>query len=1649
MADLQVAPEPSVGTPTNPNIYQPPAPQQTAGKLPYPNVNRAGPPAPGESWASFDGFSSDAAYLWGLEQSGANIEALRATEKNAYDDMTGQIAKDPTILPRFQGWASAVPSLPGGALLSLTQAGVEPNSELGQWIIRSAVPALQQKSPTPPQDVAGIQAIINDPDKLAAFKNLPLAQQQNLMSHGVETAGRISDDQLTHLEQTGHLPDQGVAGYIGDLSRPAFAVLQSGYEALQASARQQIATPAASDPTGYGLQAGAAKIAGKPAPPQERFGQTLHTLGGGDIKIGSPAQVYSPGQLTAVQMAEGENAGKGLFPGGPAAQKAADAQRAAASIDGHALTPGRAVASAVFTPDTLPYNVLSGSVDFSVAMEADPAAFALGHLSEAVKEAKLFSITTPEAVASVADHVVDRFGPENAKAIQDWAGLSDHYQGAVARAGAGADLRGLVMDKLQRDPSSLRDLYSSAGIDPKEVSSAIGRSSLGLVNTFRDKFVPQNGIQFLNSERGVSTIQKMASLNGTDIWLRSGKKIDPGVAWALGSQSTEDGVRQILSDVIQNGSMRETPKVGAVVPGTGTLYAHPFADLRYVAKMPNYAVDSTNVKDMTERALQELQLGHVPSSEWDTYLKPLATAQTRTDALDGFKAIGNRIGDQILNRNKDYMAQVGELNNQRALLKRAMVDQLGLPSRTNLSGEVLADLDALGVETSKYRNLAAHTKSQEQLARQLTTYFQRVGEDDRTYWLNAQGELPHIQGFALDGELTQIDGPHGVSELLNRGIPAIGGGNDGIRLIRQATGPWAPVWRAPIVGTGLRDGAYIAGKLTNAFKIGALARLALPVRFLADEQARAASAGLVSMFRHPLDYINYVTAGKTAEDLTGQRFIDQVMERQSQYGRAIGRASTLREEISQTDQAYAKGWMRFGKGHPEYVAAWNDRLSRLYADPVGRAVAQSLVNGQPLDVVKDEFFTGRLMGARADLVNARLKWGSNQLVDRSAADSYVDSWVQRINDMTNNGDPILMDAIADGDPWRNGDKMLRSHLRDLAVTGAGPEQVVGPIALSTKKRQMFQHATNVMFSALMDTPTTTLTRSPVFRDAYFKRAQELLPHLDEGTRAQVISRAADNGIHLVDTGSAVGTKLSLEQADTLSKDFALQTTHRYLYYPGQRSNATDIIRNIIPFGEAWKNVLGTWARLVAENPAVVRRVQQGVTSARESGWWHLDPSTGKEVFTYVPGEIMKHLAGAPFPMVGQVSGLNIIGQGLPGVGPAVSWPASFVLSKWNKLPAEDAVRNWLLPYGDPDFNGGTMETLFPGWYNKIKTTGWLQKVPFFGQSADEQRVLGNVQKQVFAYKVSTGKYDWHNPQVWTKLMDDSLGDARKLYLWRGLAQFAAPAAPSYLAMAQLPNGALMEQYVIAKYFRGLLDASGGNEDQATQTFINTLGPNLVFATQPMTKTITPGLPTTTDAEAWVQDHVDFAKAYNDVYAYWAPNNGGGKFDRAAYLDQLHNGQRQALTGEQWFRAANSRVGQMIYNNKRAMLPTSPSQAQQDWLNQWKDTLTTEFPGFNQDSSTVVSKDKRDQVISQLAQAVQDKEVSSTPLAQAASEYMAKRDQALASLKAAGYSGNSLTSNAAAPLRNWLFQWGDQIAHDTPAFETMWNYIFQGEVDPNA
>lgn len=224
----------------------------------------------------------------------------------------------------------AYPHLPGGANLSLSKAGHGPAS-----------PVTKQAS------------------QAAARRKVRKGLGWHSIGDVVSATGRGLGGAISEVGEVG-------SAVVKPVVRGGLTVLEAGAETVDALARDVARTV-------------------------EKEGVV-----GGLLFGGSPTRVAKEQPSTAAVAAEqaltGERVdlGSGYFASGEAKAEQERRARAVHQVEGHVGTVGRIIANTVTEPGTRPYTVLSGLVDASVDIGADPAGVALASAAKARKAAKLF-----------------------------------------------------------------------------------------------------------------------------------------------------------------------------------------------------------------------------------------------------------------------------------------------------------------------------------------------------------------------------------------------------------------------------------------------------------------------------------------------------------------------------------------------------------------------------------------------------------------------------------------------------------------------------------------------------------------------------------------------------------------------------------------------------------------------------------------------------------------------------------------------------------------------------------------------------------------------------------------------------------------------------------------------------------------------------------------------------------------------------------------------------------------------------------------------------------------------------------------------------------------------------------------------------------
>lgn len=1404
-----------------------------------------------------------------------------------------------------------------------------------------------------------------------------------------------------------------VTGLAKQATRTGFLAAGSGAEEAEGAFRNVAAWKPGGVPVGAALGGAAVGVGLAATAPVDLTagvvggaavaGATLGGLGAGKVTGTGRWEPQSSGAIALGRAMHGEdvNLGTGWLPdthdtGGSTDPNAASQTIGAEQtrraqrvmIAGHAVTPGRLLLAGVTQPGSQPYKVLSGLVDADLNWHYDPAQLAAARAGNYARNADLFV---------------------------DWA-KAFSPQGAVDFVKAG----GLFSARPTIDPEKASAWLDQATELKQQLADTQGKEAFGKI------FTGTKG------RLGVDVTNRLAKATTPE-------EVDAILRPELGS----NGLRGPLDPARTSG-------VGGFLDYT---VKPKFESMRILKAMPPGSIPVMGHNDQTvEGLVNYLHNADLPVADVHKYAGQMA------DAVTG--------GDR-------HAVVAAALDAVKAHLMSRGVSETWATSVTRMYADANEELRGYGIsDVARDWNPPGMMINDGDVATSI------ANPHLMTEYQNSAIPLPNPRDIRT---LTSIYGPL-MKALPRQAVDAQTGAKlfdrAGAPIIERG-GPGA-LWTAHQIGTSAMD--FLQGQI---WKPLVTVRGALAVRTIADAQARMAAVGLSSMFHHPLDALAWVVSpeGATARTLdrlgidAGKGGTDAFG-----YGFQVGKdgeatANDMQDFSSALNQRRGQGGLidrktrTIGRGvfdntNSRFHEVRASETTRLASDPVAKYVAGHM---DDLDAAKAAFRGGMATSADAaatDMERNRLILASTPsaagLANPDVADRYIQSVADRISYVAG-GDSNIVDMIAhgtlDGQPLRNGlneSAALKSYMAEHA--DSAPPRLLGDLKISERGSGVmgwYSSAVDSAFSHLVGEPSNKLSNSPVFRQLYWQRAEELAPQMTVEAQADLVRAARtaklDDVAGRVEALTKTGD-LNLESADLMSKGFGLDGTKRLLHDLQHRSQFGDQLRLLSPFAEAWRQMISKYAQIGVEHPDAIRKVDQVITGARGSGFFHKD-TQGNEVFTYpMSGWISNKLIGMPIPMDAKVKGLTLATDVLPGIGPAASMAAGALIPD---QPNWDFARNLLLPYGSPDATHGIVESVLPAWMTRLKDSG-------FTPLAQNQAAFNSTVMDTARYLASTGKYDTGSPDGITHLLTDARQKAKALYVLRAAASFVSPSAPSPDTQVQVtdqpkadaqgkPIAAhnqlqaavhLASVDVLVKEYHALLD-DPATRDSATETMLSRYGDGIALILQGKTVATVPDLPGSKSGAAWETVNDGVVKAHPNVWGFFAPQ--GGELDLNAYQRQVDSGQRARLTPEQVVRLANNRVANAAYQDMKTALGPTPNAVQRAALQAYQDQLGQKYTGYG-DSSGVPQKASTTTLVRNLETAAEDPRLAGQPTTKALQAYLAVRDVAVARVKAAGMSGTTLKSKTAAALVNPMLEaMGAALSQRDEGFAAMWDQVFSKEL----
>jgi len=601
------------------------------------------------------------------------------------------------------------------------------------------------------------------------------------------------------------------------------------------------------------------------------------------------------------------------------------------------------------------------------------------------------------------------------------------------------------------------------------------------------------------------------------------------------------------------------------------------------------------------------------------------------------------------------------------------------------------------------------------------------------------------------------------------------------------------------------------------------------------------------------------------------------------------------------------------------------------------------------------------------------------------------------------------------------------------------------------------YTTGWLFNGLNDFATRRLERSPLFRQYYY---QEISKHVDrlsyeEGRRLyeNMMTNAREAGfdtirqylgegltqtnkvskrLELLNTRSASSAKgtLTVGELDDFARFKALGDTKDLLYDASTRNNFFDALRIVMPFADAWKDVVGTYMMLGARNNVhMVRqfaRVYNGIEEADPDqdgrGFFFRQPQTDEVQFSFpLSGSISKLVTGIDAPLAAPVSRLS---QGIniyPALGPYSQFGLSSILSN---DPKYNDLKELFLPYGETK---GTelFSKQVPGVWRKAFET-------FVGDTENRASTYGNVYIETVRALSVNPKYDMSTESGIDNLLSDARFKARILTGMRMMSQFLGPSAGTQEWKVPTKIG---DQY-ISVMLEQLRKFQRDDYDTSIDKFLNLYGDELALYVSSKSKALRDGLEATQEFGDWTALNQGVLDKYERVGAYFGPT--GSDFNFTVWGQQQEEGERKKLGDKELIKLAQFRIGSTKYRAFRRTMPPTLNEKQRSVLAAFRETLHEEFPGFPVKAEYTVGEFANSLV--EIREALEDSRLTNNPMIGALRDYMQVRD----GLEIG--SGESLKSKRNTSNRGTLYSYGEALATQNLEFARIWDRLLSQEVE---
>lgn len=586
-------------------------------------------------------------------------------------------------------------------------------------------------------------------------------------------------------------------------------------------------------------------------------------------------------------------------------------------------------------------------------------------------------------------------------------------------------------------------------------------------------------------------------------------------------------------------------------------------------------------------------------------------------------------------------------------------------------------------------------------------------------------------------------------------------------------------------------------------------------------------------------------------------------------------------------------WGEGAQSDAVYRAEWANNLrNQIAQDEMGR---QFLAGKTPDEVLEwmDNTLEGRAYAAK-------VPW-------RSDHRGWVDAYADQVDAYTGGVDEVKARILTLGDNASQGDVAqildLIPESRRAPIHGAETDQMQARNPITQLVGTFVDEAFNVLGTMATD----NLSRNPTFARFYQAESRRLFSTLVPG--------------------QPVSERLLVKLEDQ-SRAFALRETRQLLYDLAEQSRFADMTRLVMPFYNAWQEVLTRWTGLAVENPVFALRARQAWEAPDRLGWTYTDDRGSTFLRIRIP-EFARPLVNqgvfkGALDSQGYIfldkKGFNLVAQGTPGFGPFVQIGVSEMVKANPEM--EESVR-FIIPFGPTD---GFVDAMLPPTVRRALDAS----------GNDEGAARANAEARILVTRLTqmqTGEIpmvDMSDPAARAEFLASVDEEADAFMHLRLFTGFVAPVAPLYespykpyidIYRALRDGDYERARQVGAEFGIEAAEAiprqadTGDRSISADDVFLEAFGEEYFALTQSFTRSVN-GVPPTVEGLEASEKYGDLITAFPEWGGVIAGYDGGGtaaQFSRAVYDRQMAKGERRRLTPDEVLDGPDIRLGWARYS----------------------------------------------------------------------------------------------------------------------------------------